>query len=108
MPLSRFWLALVASLAGCVSSSRILVQVDSADARPGAGVIVAVVCPDNGGAGAVTDAAGRAELVLFFDEGAPCVVTAARVGFETVRAADVRACDDADCEPVRLVLEPLP
>jgi hypothetical protein len=98
----RSILLLVLSSA-CVSEQRLVVHVGKPGGAPLDGVVLACVCEPEGNAGAVTDTAGSAELVIFNSDPETCVITAARGGYLTQQVA----VEEPDGE-LTIELEPVP
>ena len=106
------WIVALA-LAGCPgqrSHPTLAAHVVDEAGAPVADATVAAVCERGGnGAAARTGADGLARLVLFFDNGAPCVVTVSHPGFDPVQERDVRSCaGGAACDPLEVVLGGVP
>jgi hypothetical protein len=92
-------------VSGCTHAGVVLVRVRTATGAPLAGATVACVCQPGGDAGAVTGADGLAELSLFNSKPETCVVTAARIGYQTEQRPKAAVCPSARrCEPIDLRL----
>ena len=96
------YVLLLALATGCVTQQGLSVRVVKLGGAPLDGVVLACVCQPDGAAGAVTDADGVAELVIFNSDPESCVITAARAGYLT---AQVEVEPGSELE---LELEPLP
>ena len=106
MSSGRSWICriLVLLVCGC-HAGVVRVRVHTATGAPLPGATVACVCEPSGDAGAVTDPNGVAELPLFNSEPDRCLITAAKIGYQTEQRPEAAACpSEGRCEPIELRL----